>query len=43
MTMRPDAGIDLLYVDWLKCKRMSVTLERRREAADGTPELHLPR
>jgi hypothetical protein len=53
MTLRPDGGVDLLYVDWLWCKRAAVSFDRDGKGLrlsgpvqeferDNNPQLHLP-
>ena len=51
-TLRPDGGVDLLYVDWLWCKRAAVSFQRSGAGLaagpvttferDVAPELHRP-
>jgi hypothetical protein len=51
-TLRPDGGIDLLYVDWLWCKRMSISLTPAAVGLrantptfferDTSPQIHRP-
>ena len=31
MTLRPDRGVDLLYVDWLGAKRLAISFARDAE------------
>ncbi len=52
MTLRPDGGVDLLYIDWLWCKRARATFDREGAGLrlatitsidrDDAPELHVP-
>jgi len=52
MTLRPGGGVDLLYVDWLWCKRASVSFDRHGKALqardlveydrEDNPVLHVP-
>jgi hypothetical protein len=53
LTLRPDGGVDLLYVDWLWCKRAKVSFDRtdgglRRTGSvevferDENPQVHEP-
>jgi hypothetical protein len=37
MTLRPDGGVDLLYVDWLWCKRAAVSFHRRGPGLEAGP------
>jgi hypothetical protein len=51
-TLRPDGGVDLLYVDWLWCKRMAISFDRDGDGLkhrdptfidrDTNPQLHTP-
>jgi hypothetical protein len=52
-TLRPDGGVDLMYVDWLWCKRMAISFSRSAAGLradkpvffdrDSSPEIYRPR
>lgn len=35
LTLRPDGGVELLYVDWLSCKQYKVAYKRSSDAGDS--------